>query len=400
MNYNSLRLSCTLAVLFTLLASICTLNAALSPQASDSAKPEKAPATKPAVHPVRLDVTEKTVTIDAQVCLRSGALEFLLCKRGTKEHESIMETRARPSHVHAALLALGLAPGKSAKWSLYGPRGAGLKITLHWIDKNGEKHKSDPTNWLQIRNDGADGRRRAKKLEEWIFVGSKVLADGRYWADLEGGIISVANFASTVIDVPFRSLNENQQLTFSANTKMIPPEGTKIRIVVKPVKGAEKAPHARQMIEINHNGSLSLQGQDISWGKVSKWAEKYISQHSHGMVVVRAQPYALAHDIQHLENELRLGGVRQIEIEHLSAKLPPLPRTPEQARANLQRLEKKLTEPQFYLHSVVKTVKQRLKQIKDRTKENRRLEHLWDEYSVSLKKLLDEHKSSAYDNAE
>ena len=88
---------------------------------------------------LQLDLKERRVMVDAEVCKRTGPLEFLICRTGTKEHESILRTNALPSHIHASFLALGLSPGMPARWSGQGdsatflpPQGAGVKITLSW----------------------------------------------------------------------------------------------------------------------------------------------------------------------------------------------------------------------------------------------------------------------------
>jgi hypothetical protein len=45
---------------------------------------------------------------------REFGLEFVLCRRGARDHETLLETDALPSHVHAALLMIGLEPGEGA----------------------------------------------------------------------------------------------------------------------------------------------------------------------------------------------------------------------------------------------------------------------------------------------
>ncbi len=401
------KLSGAAAIAFILLLTAGVSIPVLAPAADETPATARAQADESAPPPVRLDAKERKITIDAQVCLRSAALEFVLCKRGTKEHESIMSTIAEPSHIHAALLAMGLTPGKPAMWETdpltekgrtIPPRGAGLKITLHWTDKDGTRHQANPADWLKPATGAEEDRQESREIRmphEWIFVGSEVLPDGRYWADLNGEIISVANFASSVIDVPFESTSDNQLLQFSTNTEAIPPDGTEVQIVIKPVKGAKKAPHARQTIEIDRNGRLSVQGQNVSWKQISNWAEKYIAAHSRGMVHIRARPDALSHDVRHLKDELLLGGVREMEVEHLAAEPPPLPRTPAQAKAEIRRFEEQLANPQDYLEDPVVKVKNRLGQVKFRLREHTRLEGLWDEYSASLRQLLVEYESSS-----
>ena len=65
---------------------------------------------------LRIDTARQEISIQAEVCLRSGPLELLLCGWDTKEHESVLRTKAQASHLHGALLLLGLTPGKPAQW--------------------------------------------------------------------------------------------------------------------------------------------------------------------------------------------------------------------------------------------------------------------------------------------
>src|SRR5262249_52964302 len=55
----------------------------------------------------------RRVLVNAYVCLREGefGLECLLCRRGTKEHESILAADVDARTIHAGLLAAGAEPG-------------------------------------------------------------------------------------------------------------------------------------------------------------------------------------------------------------------------------------------------------------------------------------------------
>jgi len=77
---------------------------------------------------MQVDLTARKITLDTAVCLRQGQLELLLCKNDTKEYESILHTNARPAHLHAALLALGLMPGIAAEWSPQANDGQGALL--------------------------------------------------------------------------------------------------------------------------------------------------------------------------------------------------------------------------------------------------------------------------------
>src|SRR5262249_41080401 len=80
------------------------------------------PATQPTGKVVRfaegvsIDWGRKQVEIDSQVVLRDGVLELLACSRGTKEHESILQIRARPQNVYQALGMLGLPDGQPPRF--------------------------------------------------------------------------------------------------------------------------------------------------------------------------------------------------------------------------------------------------------------------------------------------
>ena len=200
-----------------------------------------------AIGDVEVDLLQRQVALNAEVCLRQGVLEFFLVAWQTKTHESILHTKAKAEHLHAALLMLGLAPGKPARWSgqdeaarFLPPAGAELAIEMFWKDKKGRAQRCQAGAWLR----GAEGK-KAQNVEKWVFVGSQMLPDGRYWASLDGEVISLSNFASAVIDVPFQSSNANDAREFLAKTEAIPDAGTKVRVVLSALPGAEKAPDAR-----------------------------------------------------------------------------------------------------------------------------------------------------------
>jgi len=60
---------------------------------------------------VLLDKKGKRVLLKTQVALRQGSLELFCCRKGSKEHESILSLDSRAQVVHAGLLALGAKPG-------------------------------------------------------------------------------------------------------------------------------------------------------------------------------------------------------------------------------------------------------------------------------------------------
>jgi len=297
---------------------------------------------------IRVDLAKRQIEIAAEVAQRDGPLELVLCHHGEKEYESLLRTKAKPSHLHAALLALGLRPGKAAEWrddKAIPPRGPKLKIRLAWKDKKGRRQEADPATWLRPLGD----QKKTSLPEHWVFVGSLVLADGSYWADHDGYMISVANFAASVIDVPFESTDCNAALEFAAKTKAMPPKGTDVTVILTPLPGAEKCPHARAMLEIDRLGRLRLDGQPVAPDALSNWADKFVAKHAKAMVYIRTAARTPVFDVERARQALRLGGILEFQEEHMPLLGAALPRTDEQLARALAEWRQRFAHPEHYL---------------------------------------------------
>jgi len=360
-------------------------------------------ATRPTSGPValfkhvRVDLKTQRIFIDAKVCTTKGQLEFLLCKKGTKDYESILSTEALPREIHACLLLLGLTPGIPAEWvsvepgktRFLPPRGAELKITLQWRDKKGKAHQADASSWLT----NISGR-KTPPPKKWVFVGSMVLPGNRYLADLEGEIISVANFASSVIDVPFESTDKNAMLEFEAKTKAIPPKATEVQVILQPLKGALKAPYARAVLEIDRFGQLMIEGKPIAPAKLHHWGRDFINKHEHGRVILRAAGRALVFDVERARIELRVGGVRDFQVQRLTPTGAILPRTPAQAAEALQWWPKRFANAKELIRDPGDDAADTLKQISQRLEELDAQKAMWGEYAEHLRVALKKYRAS------
>ncbi|MGC1274774.1 MAG: YdjY domain-containing protein [Planctomycetaceae bacterium] len=100
---------------------------------------------------VLLDAKRKLVVVDSQVALREGMLEMLLCKKNTKEHESILAFDGKAYIVHAGLVALGIDPGGPVTFQpeYIPPTGPRLKIELVWTDEDGKEQRADARQWIR-----------------------------------------------------------------------------------------------------------------------------------------------------------------------------------------------------------------------------------------------------------
>ena len=351
---------------------------------------------------LKIDLDKREIIIDAEVNLREGSLEFLLCKwvtavgQKSKEHESILRTKAAASQLHGALLLLGLAPGKPAQWVVgdddvegrfLPPRGAKLNISLRWRDKKGKVRVIEASKFITVAE-----KKKAAVPKEWIFVGSDILGDGRYWADTEGGIISVANTADAVIDVPFESSSKNLLLSFIANTQAIPEKGTAVEVIIRPQKDAEKAPHARATLVIDSVGDFYLDGTKVPPGKLSQLAQKFVMRHSKGEVAIVARPAAQAADIVQARDQLYIGGVLFVSHKWLSYRQRILPRSKDQLDAEMKLWAKKFATPRDYIQEPSQEARDTLKRIESQTNQLKARLQILNGYSEKLQKAMAEYE--------
>ena len=100
---------------------------------------------------VLLDKRGRRVVVKARVVLRQGLLEMLLCKRQTKEHESILAVDADAYAIHAGLVAIGAEPGSVVRYDpqFQPPSGPKIDIFLQWRDKNGMTRRVPAQQWIR-----------------------------------------------------------------------------------------------------------------------------------------------------------------------------------------------------------------------------------------------------------
>jgi 3-phosphoshikimate 1-carboxyvinyltransferase len=182
---------------------------------------------------LQLDVKARQIRVSCEALNVKMPLEFFCVQRGGPEHETVLRTAARPSDIHFALLALGLAPGEPAhlnpsdgKW--YPPDGPPLKISCEFMFDG--KMITVPANRMM---------RSVKTHEEaptmmWVFDGSRVLPDGQYAADIAGYVVSVVNFDMTMIDVPDLASNDNDTLQWEYNPDLVPARLTPVTMIIEP----------------------------------------------------------------------------------------------------------------------------------------------------------------------
>jgi hypothetical protein len=202
---------------------------------ADALRPD--PAWKALGPSLWFDAKERRLVIRARVALREGPLEHLLCLKGTKEHEAILATPAVARQIHAGLLLTGAEVGHPVRFlpKFEPPAGTPISITLEWV-QDGKTRTADARQWV------LDEHARKPLETDWVFAGSELVEDPvtkkpYYLAD-DGDLITVANFGSAILDLPFASSSNDTDRLFVARTSVLPPRGTGVTMYLRPRRAA------------------------------------------------------------------------------------------------------------------------------------------------------------------
>jgi hypothetical protein len=258
------------------LASALTVSACAAPPAaiaepprsSQSSEPSSpSPNTaKPTAESVRIvrpfegitvhlsEAGESFIEVEARTCLDRGLLEQIACAPNSREHESLVVVKPRPSQIHAALLMAGFKAGSPGKWiyedeklRTVNPTGDALSVHVRYTNAAGEVVEHPIRQWIRAATFDADGQKIEKPPvafpdHPWVFAGSRIapnppfMGEGEHYvADMTGSIIGLVTFGDEVIG--FSRVMSDQQdvqpLEWEANTEAMPPADTPVVIVLK-----------------------------------------------------------------------------------------------------------------------------------------------------------------------
>jgi hypothetical protein len=190
---------------------------------------------------LEIEGKKRRVVVSAEVVLRKGPLEQLMCRKNTKEHEAILAADADARDIHKALVLAEAEPGSPVKYDpKYTPAtGQTIKITLQYEDK-GKVVTASGRSWVRYIKTG-------KELDvDWVFAGSRLVENPLdkdkppFYLANSGDVICVSNFESAMLDLPINSPKDNADLAFEAFTERIPPVETKVAVILEPVPDPKK----------------------------------------------------------------------------------------------------------------------------------------------------------------
>lgn len=185
-------------------------------------------------------------------------LEVLVCSPDTREHETLVVSKVKPSHIHAALLLIDLKPGTPGRWTIENnqltpvqPTGDRVSLRFVYMDKTGARIEADPLDWVVSNRDkqrfmdseNAAAQTNKSPPPHWLFAGSKFVKrpgpDGLvrevYDADGSGTIVGLTTFGSELIGwsriiSPDASVEEPQWVADFSKT---PPPDTAVRVRIR-----------------------------------------------------------------------------------------------------------------------------------------------------------------------
>lgn len=208
---------------------------------------------------IQVNRARNEVIIRAQVAARVGWIEQIVCKAGTREHESLLVVEVAPRTIHAGLLALGCEPGSPGSWQessagkdgapafvLNSPTGSPVEVRVRFM-RDGERMDVSVSDWL--RSESASGELIAFASDRFVFAGSHLRANPRslgpgehYVADYTGSVVGLVTFGDEVIAfadvIPDRT--EIAPSLWEAFTERIPPEGTEVELIIRPFARASR----------------------------------------------------------------------------------------------------------------------------------------------------------------
>lgn len=213
---------------------------------------------------VTINAQERCLDVESYVCLHRGALELVACTKGTKEHESIVAIRAKPVHIHAALLLLGAKAGSPAtrqplgdpagRWIDIPPSGGPVDVFLVLKGEDGKMVEHPISDFIAPSNrrfdDSASADQEARfPTHTFLFAGSILYGGGpgprRYLSDQSGHVISLVTFGDELLCLAAIHSQDNDALLWQVNATNLPAVGSKVTLRLRPhILPAAKAVNA------------------------------------------------------------------------------------------------------------------------------------------------------------
>ena len=205
---------------------------------------------------IRLNIEERSIDVNATLCLHKGLLELVACTKGTKEHESIVALDARPVHIHTALLLFGAQPGTPAsrmvqdaegvRWIPVKPAGDRVYVSLVFPNAGGKMQEHPIQKFIAFAqpkkiNGLAPAKIKPRNFSpDYLFAGSHLIKKGtgpkRYLCEQSGNVISISSFGDELLCLPEIHGHEDDGLFWEVNPEGLPAVGKPVILRLRPIK--------------------------------------------------------------------------------------------------------------------------------------------------------------------
>jgi hypothetical protein len=194
------------------------------------AKPKKIGENLYQMGNVIVNTDKKEIVIPGEINIASEdtIIEFFACGTRGKTHESTLILDVEPIYVFMALGMLDLEPGMNleVEGDPRQPKGAHVEIWVEW--KQGDKDISRPARdlvWNMING-------QPMQKTHWVFTGGRLI-NNQLTTQLYHNIIAVYRDPDALINNPLPGGTDDT--TYRVNTDVIPPKGTKVKVIIRPM---------------------------------------------------------------------------------------------------------------------------------------------------------------------
>jgi len=213
---------------------------------------------------VHLDLKRKLIWVDGETWIHNANLEYVATGRRGCTHETLLVLDCKASALNAALLALGLQPGKNytlkpkvppppkkdvlagkvKPFILVHPQGPGVYLTVEWKGAKGKSIR------YRVEDLVLDlGTNKPLPRRKWIYFGGRwaPLYRGErpvYVADYEENLISVCYMDPGNHLITIKDENGLDQGRWWPNFYLLPPKGTPVKLYIslEPLPGTNPPP--------------------------------------------------------------------------------------------------------------------------------------------------------------
>jgi hypothetical protein len=176
-----------------------------------------------------LDGNQRMISMPGSVNMANGLIELFACAPGGKVHESVLVIDIEPYHLQVGLLMLGLEHRGNLEYQgdPATPDGDPVEIFVEWKNPASGKAESCRAEQFVYNVPG----KHPMKDTYWVFTGSRVV-NGVFAAQEEKSLVTTYHDPNTIIDNPLETGADDT--FYEVNSSLVPPEGTKVTVIIKP----------------------------------------------------------------------------------------------------------------------------------------------------------------------